>query len=365
MVGAGLMGAGIAAVTAQRARLPVRLFDADPERARGAVSHARRLLERDLAEDARTERSPDASRGASGEASGDMLARLLPVGTLGELAPVDLVVEAVFEDLALKRSLLRELEAVTGPDCIFASNTSSLPLARLAEVSLRPHTVVGMHYFSPVHRMALLEVVEQPLTAPWVVETCVALGRAQGKTPIVVRDSPGFYTSRILLAYLNEAARLVWDGAEVGAVDAALEAFGFPVGPLKLLDEVGLDVAGNVAGVLHQAFGERFAPPPLLARLREDGRLGRKNGRGFYLYGETKGVDDSVRALLPSTRRLAPEAAVERTTRRMVDEALRSLDEGVLRSADDGDTAAVLGLGFPAARGGPFRYARSLGLAPR
>ena len=344
MVGAGLMGAGIAAVTARQARLPVRIFDADPERALGVVEHARRLLERD------------------GSRFEEVLARLLPVRTLGELAPVDLVVEVVFEDLALKRSLLREVEAVTGPDCILASNTSSLPLTQLAEVSRRPHTVVGMHYFSPVHRMALLEVVEQPLTAPWVVETCVALGRAQGKTPIVVRDSPGFYTSRILLAYLNEAMQLVWEGAEVGAVDAALQAFGFPVGPLKLLDEVGLDVAGSVADVLHRALGERFAPPPLLARLREDGRRGRKNGRGFYLHGEPKGVDDSVRALLPPAHRPAPDALAERTTRRLVDEALRCLDEGVLRSEGDGDTGAVLGLGFPAARGGPFRYARSLGL---
>ncbi len=224
------------------------------------------------------------------------MARVTAGTDLAGFARADVVVEAVFEDLPLKQRLRDEVEAVTGEQSIFASNTSSIPVARLAEGARRPAHVIGMHYFSPVEKMPLLEVITHAGTAPWVTATCVALGKKQGKTVIVVRDGPGFYTSRILAPYLNEAAHLFLDGAEVRAVDEALVDFGFPVGPYQLLDEVGIDVGEKVAHVLHAAFGQRMRAPDAMVALVKDGRLGRKAKKGFYTYdGKKKAVDEAVR----------------------------------------------------------------------
>jgi 3-hydroxyacyl-CoA dehydrogenase/enoyl-CoA hydratase/3-hydroxybutyryl-CoA epimerase len=225
-----------------------------------------------------------------------------------------------------------------------------------------------MHYFSPVNKMPLLEVIATEKTAPWAIATAVALGKKQGKTVIVVHDGAGFYTSRILAPYLNEAVALVSEGVSVKTVDRALVEFGFPVGPLALLDEVGLDVAAKVAGVLHEAFGDRIAPAPATKKLLDDDRLGRKNGRGFYRYDEdaNKGrrpVDPLVYGALgaqPNTQKTNAEIT-ERVVLSMVNEAARCVSEGILRSARDGDAGAIFGLGFPPYLGGPFRYADSLG----
>jgi 3-hydroxyacyl-CoA dehydrogenase/enoyl-CoA hydratase/3-hydroxybutyryl-CoA epimerase len=223
-----------------------------------------------------------------------------------------------------------------------------------------------MHFFSPVEKMPLLEVIVTPDTEAWATATAVAVGRRLGKHVIVVRDGPGFYTTRALSPYMSEAARLVEEGASIEAVDGAMKRFGFPVGPLTLMDEVGLDVGVKVAGVLHKAFGERMTPPMAMARVIEDGRLGRKSGRGFYKYegGKKAGVDESVYALLPRT--LPANAFVEREIQeRMVfaflNEAALCLQEGILRSARDGDVGAIFGLGFPPFLGGPFRYLDHLG----
>jgi 3-hydroxyacyl-CoA dehydrogenase/enoyl-CoA hydratase/3-hydroxybutyryl-CoA epimerase len=222
-----------------------------------------------------------------------------------------------------------------------------------------------MHYFSPVHKMPLLEIIVTAKTDPVATATAVALGKKQGKTVIVVNDGPGFYTSRILAPYMNEAAELLVEGATVEDLDAALVDFGMPVGPITLLDEVGIDVGAKVGKVLHQAFGDRMVPPKALEKLIADGRLGRKSRKGFYTYGEKKkAVDESVYDLLPGGRNRKPfERAeiVERLTLQMVNEAIRCLGERILRSARDGDVGAVFGLGFPPFRGGPFRYADSIG----
>jgi 3-hydroxyacyl-CoA dehydrogenase/enoyl-CoA hydratase/3-hydroxybutyryl-CoA epimerase len=228
--------------------------------------------------------------------------------------------------------------------------------------------VLGMHYFSPVNKMPLLEVIVTERTSDEVTATAVALGKKQGKTVIVVGDGPGFYTSRILAPYMNEAVSLLLEGAAVEEIDAALTGFGFPVGPITLLDEVGIDVGAKVAKILHGAFGERMAPPAAMAKVLESGRQGRKNGKGFYTYGEGKKkvVDASVYALLPggkARRKVAREEIVERCVLQMVNEAALTLGEGVLRSARDGDIGAVFGLGFPPFRGGPFRWVDSEGSA--
>jgi 3-hydroxyacyl-CoA dehydrogenase/enoyl-CoA hydratase/3-hydroxybutyryl-CoA epimerase len=229
-----------------------------------------------------------------------------------------------------------------------------------------------MHYFSPVPKMALLEVVRADKTEPWAVATAVALGKRQGKTVIVVRDGPGFYTTRVLAPMLNEAAHMVAEGVAIDLVDEAMVDWGYPVGPLQLLDDVGIDVGAHVAQVLHGAFGERMTPPGGLARLVSDDRKGQKNGRGFYRYDTRSGrrsaacgIDPSVYAVIGAwpSQRLPVEEIQMRCALALVNEAVRCLGDGVLRCARDGDVGAVYGLGFPAFRGGPFRYVDTIGAA--
>jgi len=357
VLGGGLMGGGIAFVTAEKAELPVRIKERDDASAGRALSHVRGLL------DQRVRR-----RRLDRRALERILARVTTTTSdLSGFHRADVVIEAVFEDLALKRRMLAEVEAATPDGTIFASNTSSIPIARLSEGSRRPGNVIGMHYFSPVERMPLLEVITHRGTDPSVVATCVQLGKKQGKTVIVVRDGPGFYTSRVLAPYLNEAAHLLVEGAEIAAVDGALRAYGFPVGPFQLLDEVGIDVGEKVSHVLHDAFGERMTPPGTMSVLVKEGRLGRKAKKGFYRYDvKGKPVDPSVYAALPggATRVAFPaEELAERPVLLFLNEAIRCLEEGILRSARDGDIGAVFGLGFPPFRGGPFRAADAMGPA--
>ena len=356
VLGGGLMGGGIAYVSAVTAGLPVRVKERDDAAAGRALAHVRAQLQGQVDKRRLTPRQLEAR-----------LARVTAGTDLAGFSRADVVVEAVFEDLALKRKLRDEVEAATPEGSIFASNTSSLPIARIAEGARRPAQVIGMHYFSPVEKMPLLEVITHPGTAPWVTASCVALGKQQGKTVIVVRDGPGFYTSRVLAPYLNEAAHLLLDGAEVRAVDEALLDFGFPVGAYQLLDEVGIDVGEKVAQVLSAAFGERMRAPEAMEALVKDGRLGRKAKKGFYTYdGKKKAVDESVYAVLPASTKRRPvtkEEVVERCVYPLVNEAIRCLEEGIVRSARDADIGAVFGLGFPPFRGGPFRFADAFGPA--
>jgi 3-hydroxyacyl-CoA dehydrogenase/enoyl-CoA hydratase/3-hydroxybutyryl-CoA epimerase len=357
VLGAGLMGAGIAFVTAVNAKLPVRLKDRDEKSLGRGVAHVRELV----LERVKTRRMTAFERDRE-------LHRVTATTSYDGFGGVDVVIEAVFEDLALKQQIVRDIEAQGGERVIFASNTSSLPIGKIADAAARPELVVGMHYFSPVNKMPLLEVIVTPRTAPWVVATAVELGKRQGKTVIVVGDGPGFYTSRALGPYLNEASYLLAEGVPVEKIDAALVRWGFPVGPVTLLDEVGIDVGLKVGKILHDAFGARMAPPPAVERLVEDQRFGKKNGRGFYDYTSKKkgkrDVDESVYSVLgvePKTDMSSGDIA-ERCALQMVNEAAHCLGEGILRSPRDGDIGAVFGLGFPPFRGGPFRYVDAVGV---
>jgi 3-hydroxyacyl-CoA dehydrogenase/enoyl-CoA hydratase/3-hydroxybutyryl-CoA epimerase len=260
------------------------------------------------------------------------------------------------------------VEAAVPADAIFASNTSSIPIGQIAKGAAHPERVVGMHYFSPVHKMPLLEVIVTDDTAPWVVATCVAFGKRQGKTVIVVRDGVGFYTSRVLAPYLNEAAFLLTEGAGIRQIDRALENFGFPVGPLRLLDEVGIDVGYKVGNIMSEAFGERMALPEGMKSVYADERHGRKNERGFYRYdGKEKGdrpADDAVYAVLGTKGDVekTEDEIAQRCVLQMVNEAAHCLGEGILKRPRDGDIGAIFGLGFPPFLGGPFRYIDSIGV---
>src|SRR5438105_2075054 len=355
MLGAGLMGAGIAYVTADSG-IPVRLKDKDD----AALGRGLKQIAGILDERARRKRLSPRERE-------EKLALITVTTDDSGIRNADVVVEAVFEDLSTKHAVMREVER-EAPNAIFASNTSSIPIGLIAEVASRPQNVVGMHFFSPVHKMPLLEVIRGRSTGAEAVATVVALGKRIGKTVIVVNDGPGFYTSRILAPYVNEAAFMFNDGAAVEDIDRALVDFGFPVGPMQLLDEVGIDVGFKVAHIMHEAFGARLAPPAGFEKLVESGRLGRKSKKGFYLYGESKEkeVDRTVYELTAQgQRRNSPTTGeiAERCVLQMVNEAAHCLGEGILRSARDGDVGAVFGLGWPPFRGGPFRYADSQGAA--
>lgn len=352
VLGGGLMGSGIAYVTVN-AGIPVRLREKDDAAAAKALGAVRSIL------DERVER-----RSIDRLERAEKMRLLTTTTDWSGFGNVDVLVEAVFEDLALKQEMVKAFEAVNASG-IFATNTSSIPIAKIAEVSRRPESVLGMHYFSPVNKMPLLEIIATPRTSKEAIATAVALGKRQGKTVIVVADGPGFYTSRVLGPYMNEAGHMLVEGASIEELDRAMVAFGFPVGPITLLDEVGIDVGAKVAKILHQAFGERMTPPGPLNAAVEAGRLGRKNRKGFYLYdGKEKRVDESVYALIPgrqARRTFPPEQIQERLVLQMVNEAIRCLGEGILRSARDGDIGAVFGLGFPPFRGGPLRHADAVG----
>ncbi|HEV8237275.1 MAG TPA: fatty acid oxidation complex subunit alpha FadJ [Gemmatimonadaceae bacterium] len=362
VLGAGFMGAGIASVAVQQGTL-VRLKDTDSARVGKGLAAVREVV-----------RERYTKRQITRQQLDDMMALTGATTEYTGFGNVDLVIEAVFEDLDLKHRVLHEVEPLMPDDAIYASNTSTIPISRIAEASMRPEQVLGMHFFSPVPKMPLLEVIATPRTTKEATVTAVAYGKQLGKTVIVVNDGPGFYTTRTLSAYMNEAGRLLDEGAAIESIDKALVDFGFPVGPITLLDEVGIDVGGKVGLVLSEALGIRMTPSEAMRRVVTAGRLGRKGRSGFYKYDESgkKGdVDNSIYQIIGAGARanaerhvnIPAEEMVRRCVLAMVNEAALCLQEGILRNVRDGDVGAVFGIGFPPFRGGPFRYVDTLGAA--
>lgn len=351
VLGAGLMGSGIADVSAGGG-YRVLLKDRDLESA--AKGYARIWKELDRKSSKRIISPFERDRNSS---------LIHPMGDYRGFERADLVIEAVFEDLDIKHKVLAEVEAVVPDHCIFASNTSSLPITDIAAGSKRPELVLGMHYFSPVQKMPLLEIIKTEKTTDRAVHTAIEVGMKQGKTVIVVNDGPGFYTTRILAPFMNEAMLLLEEGAAIEQIDKAMKKLGFPVGPLVLMDEVGIDVAAHVAGVMGAKFRDRGVEGSKAAeRLDEAGYAGRKNGKGFYTYsgkdGKKKEVNQEIYHFFGGTNRrpVTPPIIQERLLMAMVNEALHCLQDGILLSPTDGDLGAILGLGFPPFLGGPFRY---------
>jgi len=363
VLGAGLMGSGIGYVSAALGDYHVRIKDRDD----AALQRGFRGIN-EIVDDRVTKRQLTRIEAAQ------KLANLTLTTDDTGLASSDLVIEAVFEDLAVKQQVLRNVEEKGKPGIIFASNTSSIPIGKIAEHAAHPELVVGMHYFSPVNKMPLLEVIRAAKTDAVVVATAVAVGKKQGKTVIVVNDGVGFYTTRVLAPYLNEACWLLMEGLSVETIDQALVDWGWPVGPLTLVDEVGIDVAAHIGDIMQVAFGGRVDPAPVVGRVTADGRKGRKNEKGFYLYGEAakragkgKHVDRSIYDVLglatPKHERASTEEIQMRCSLQLINESVHCLGEHVLRSARDGDVGAVMGLGFPPFRGGPFRFVDAVGPA--
>ncbi len=353
VLGAGFMGAGIAQLLAAKGR-HVLLKDRDHAALGRGRKTCRDLFAAQVARRRLEQREMDVA-----------MSRLEGTVDYHGFRHVDFVVEAVFEDAALKQRIIQETEDAGPADLIFASNTSTIPIGRLAEASRRPENVVGMHFFSPVHKMPLLEVIRHQRTSDEAVAATVKVGLAMGKTIIVVADGPGFFTTRVLAPFLNEAAWILTEGARIEEIDRALGRWGFPVGPMALMDEVGIDVGAHVTKVLLEYFGDRMTPPPALAKVIEDGRTGRKGGRGFYLYGKgKKKVDKSLYKLIGwREATISEQEIVERCWLQMLNEVAHTIEDGVISNPVDIDLGVIFGFGFPPFRGGILREADRVGLA--
>ena len=358
VLGAGLMGSGITEVSIDHG-YHVWLKDQTMEQ---AVEGEKEI--------ASNYREKVKKRIISGFERDEVLSKIHPTTVYDRFEKIDLIIEAVFEDLNLKQKIVKEVEENTGGDCIFASNTSSLPISDIAAKAERPENIIGMHYFSPVQKMPLLEIIKTDQTADWVIGTAYDVGTNQGKTVIVVNDGPGFYTTRILAPFMNEALLLLEEGASVEQLDRAMKQFGFPVGPVALFDEVGIDVGAHVADVLSSKFQERGAKTSTKAKeLLDAGYKGRKNKKGFYRYEEEskkkKEVNPEIYRFFGGEERSGFDDSEihHRMVLTMVNEAVLCLEEGILESPADGDLGAILGLGFPPFLGGPFRYIDNEGAA--
>ena len=355
ILGAGFMGASIAGTAVTQAEVEARMKDADLKAVGRGIKSATGIVDGRLMRRRITKSEAERLR-----------ALISGSDRYVGFHSCELVIEAVFEDLDVKRQVLKEVEEVTGPKTIFATNTSTIPISQIGANATRPGQVIGMHFFSPVDKMPLLEIIPTDRSTPETIATAVAFGRRMGKKVVVVKDHPGFWVNRILTPYLNEAGRLLSEGTPIDQLDRVLLKTGFPVGPVALLDEVGLVVAQKAGKVMHAAFGARLEPAPLLATMLADQRQGRKNNRGFYHYhdGHKTGVDDSVYDLLgvhPKPR--DPKEIEERCLYAMLNEAAMAYAEGVVRSPRDGDMASIFGIGFPPFRGGPLRMIDDLGAA--
>jgi 3-hydroxyacyl-CoA dehydrogenase/enoyl-CoA hydratase/3-hydroxybutyryl-CoA epimerase len=355
VLGAGVMGGGIAQLLAAHG-IDVRLRDIRADAISMGLRHARELFDRAV-----SRRRMDAREAARA------LDRISPTLEVQGFRHADIVIEAVIERLDVKQSVLREIENHLNEEAVLTSNTSALSITEMARALRRPDAFCGMHFFNPVHRMPLVEVVRGQQSSDRTIASVFALARTLEKTPIIVKDGPGFLVNRILSPYLNEAGYLLADGAAIEAVDEALLDFGMPMGPLRLLDEIGLDIARHAGQVLYDAFGERMRPAPPLAALDEAKLLGRKGRLGFYRYEDDResGVNqDAYAALgLPASRtEPGADSIRERTLLAMVNEAARALEDEIVPGPADVDLAMITGTGFPPFRGGLLRWADTLGL---
>ncbi|TNH05674.1 3-hydroxyacyl-CoA dehydrogenase NAD-binding domain-containing protein [Testudinibacter sp. TR-2022] len=370
VLGSGFMGAGIAYITAARAGLPVRIKDINPDGVQKALRLSYLLLQKEV------------DRGHL--PYGKLLQKIYLISGgerfIGKQT-ADIVIESVYEDLQLKQNLIEESESYYDKNTIFASNTLTLSIAEIAAKAQRPQNVIGVHYFTPVSQRRMVEIVPHFLqrnvqgklspqgTSQQTIAKAISLVIEQGQVPLLVKDSPGFFINRVLIPYLLEAYYCVLDGEAVGTIDRALQEFGFSVGPLAMIDEMGLDILVKALPTLERRFGIRFALPHKVEQLLLNERKGRKNRRGFYLYHSRSGnrtqVDKSIYQVLDTTveNNLEPEQIVRRCILMMLNEAAYCVQEQIISNQNEGNVASVLGMFFPEFRGGIYAYMRDVGAA--
>ncbi|MBC8106895.1 MAG: enoyl-CoA hydratase/isomerase family protein [Anaerolineae bacterium] len=362
VIGGGVMGAGVAHAVL-RAGIPVSLIEVSSDAVDRAKQRLAGLFQDDVSGGRLTQKAAD-----------DAMRKLHARSDMDELAKADFILEAVIEQLDAKQEVLAQADEIARPDAIIASNTSSLSIRELSQSTKNPSRVVGLHFFNPVPKMALVEVICTVDSDPTACATAVALASKLGKTPVVVGDGSGFIVNRVLMPYLSEAMRMIGEGRSVEAIDGAIVDWGMPMGPLALIDQIGMDVIAGIFKAMEPHLGERVRLPHGTDQILERGWLGRKTGRGFYVYppkdqrGAKPKVNDEIVEFMTNSRSggardVSPESIQSRLLLPMVNEAARLLSEGVADSTDAIDTATLLGMGFPQFRGGLAAYADSVGAA--
>jgi 3-hydroxyacyl-CoA dehydrogenase len=356
IVGAGVMGTSIAA-TNIRTGVPVTIVDAAPN----IVSEG---MENILRRIARYKSSPvaDSSRPHR------LATQLIAADSLDELATNDLIIETVFEQLELKRKIYAQLEPQLADDVILASNTSTIPIAQLAERLERPERLVGIHFFAPVGQRHLVEVVRGRATSDRTIATAVEYAKRLRKIPIVVNDGPGFLVNRLLVPYMTAALHLIEEGVSIEAIEKAAISFGMEIGPISLYDIIGLDTAVMAGRILWDAFPDRVVASPIITRLVKLGRLGQKTGEGFFAYRNKHlrpehdpALDEILQPYVLKERRISAAQITARLFLPSLIEATRILEEGIVRDVRDIDLGVIFGLGFPPDKGGPLYWADALG----
>ncbi|RDE19756.1 fatty acid oxidation complex subunit alpha FadB [Motiliproteus coralliicola] len=363
VLGAGIMGGGIAYQSAVKGT-PILMKDINEQAIQTGLDEASRLLSGQVERGRMDSKKMAAS-----------LSRIRPTLSYGDFAEVDLVVEAVVENPKVKGMVLAEVEKQVDKDTILTSNTSTISISRLAESLQRPENFCGMHFFNPVHRMPLVEVIRGEKTSDAAIAATVAYAQKMGKTPIVVNDCPGFLVNRILFPYFGGFAKLLEAGVELARIDKVMERFGWPMGPAYLLDVVGLDTAVHANGVMAEGFPDRMASdnPSAIAKLVEQGRLGQKSGSGFYNYEKDrkgklrKQPAPEIQALLDSVvtekRDFSDEEIIAAMMVPLCMETVRCLEDNIVASAAEADMGLIYGIGFPPFRGGALRYIDAMGVA--
>jgi 3-hydroxyacyl-CoA dehydrogenase/enoyl-CoA hydratase/3-hydroxybutyryl-CoA epimerase len=355
VLGAGVMGGGIAQLFAEKS-IPIRMKDLNTQGLTAGMEQASRIF-----------KSQVKKRRINARQYLQKLNYISPVADYSGFHSTDLVIEAIVEKMDVKKKVLAEVESFISEDCVVASNTSSLSITEMASAMKKPERFGGMHFFNPVSRMPLIEVIRGEKSSDETITTIFEFCKRLGKTPIVVKDAPGFLVNRLLMPCLNEATWLLADGVPIPEIDRALSNFGLPMGGLELIDEVGIDTGEKVAHILHDAFGERMLPAPFNDKATKSGRLGKKNGKGFYIYDpktRQKSLDPKIYEILgvtPKSGAVSDEEIVERCILPMINEAARCLEEGIVATASEVDLGMIMGTGFPPFRGGLLRYADSLG----
>lgn len=350
VIGSGVMGAGIAYWLTGRG-FPTLLKDLNPAALAKGISGIDKLY------------AEAKKRHVMSKNKAQTCRDLLSATTQNVPLTRDLIIEAAVEDLGVKKKIFTGLAAESRPDTILATNTSALPISEIAASIPYPERVIGIHFFNPVHRMPLVEIVKTEYTSPETLAATVAFVQRIGKSPVIVKDSPGFLVNRVLVPYLVEAAMLFINGADPKVIDEAMLDFGMPMGPIRLLDEVGLDVGMHVAHTLAEAFPDRMHVPDLLQNMIEKGHLGKKTGKGFYLYEKGKSIGINPEAAKYQTGQAYTGDAqdiAQRLSKMMCDETQRCVDDGIISSAEEADLAMILGTGFAPFKGGPVTYLNNL-----